>query len=150
MGLYRTELKTSFTAHLARHQVQDEVCVAADRVTLRISMLLRTTYIVRARQPGTCGYETVLAHERKHEAVDDALLAEQVPLLRVNIADALAALPPPYPVPTRDVGAASAELSELIATVVKRGASALFAARATRQAQIDSALEYRRVRAACG
>jgi hypothetical protein len=150
MGLYRTELKTSFSAHLARLQVEDEVCVSVDRVTLRISMPLRTIYIVRARQPGTCGYESVLAHERKHEAADDAVLAELVPLLRVNIADALAALPPPYPVPVREAGAASAELSELIATVVKRGTSALLTARAIRQAVVDNPQEYRRVRAACG
>jgi len=149
LGLYRTELKMSSTAHLAQHQVGDEICVAVDRVTVRISMPLRTIYIVRARQPGTCGYESVLAHERKHQAADDALLAEQVPRLRVEIADALAELPPRDSVPVDKAADASAELSKLIATVVKRSTSALFAARAARQAEVDNPQEYRRVRAAC-
>jgi hypothetical protein len=150
LGLYRTELKMSSTAHLAQHQVGHEVCVAVDRVTVRISMPLRTIYIVRAQQPGSCGYESVLAHERKHEAADDALLAEEVLHLRVEIADALAALPPRHSVPMHKAADASAELSELIASIVRRNISALFAARAARQAQVDNPQEYRRVRAACG
>jgi hypothetical protein len=150
MGLYSTELKTSFAAHLARREAGEEVCITIDRVTLRISMPVRTIYIVRARQPGSCGYESVLAHERKHEAADDAVLAEQSRRLRLGIADALAALPPPKPVPLAESVAVSARLNELIAAVVKRGISALFAARAAAQAQVDSPQEYRRVRAACG
>ena len=150
LGLYRTELKMSSTAHLAQHHVEDEVCVVFDRVTVRISMSMRTIYIVRVRQPGTCAYESVLAHERKHQAADDALLAEQVPRLRVEIAYALAALPPRDSVPIQKVADASAELSGLIASIVKRSTSALFAARAARQSEVDSPQEYRRVRAACG
>jgi hypothetical protein len=150
LGLYRTELKMSSKTHLTQHQVRDEVCVAVDRVTVRISMPLRTIYIIRARQPGSCGYESVLAHERKHQAVDDALLAEEVPRLRVEIADALAALPRRQSVPIHEAGDASAELSELIASIVKRSTSALFAKRAARQAEVDNPQEYRRVRAACG
>jgi hypothetical protein len=150
LGLYRTELKMSSTAHLAQHQDGDEVCVAVDRVTVRISMPLRTIYIVRARQPGTCAYESVLAHERKHQAADDTLLAEELPRLRHEIADALAELPRRHSVAIHKATDASAELSELIASVVKRSTSALFAARAARQAEVDNPQEYRRVRAACG
>jgi hypothetical protein len=150
LGLYRTELKMSSTAHLARHQAGEDVCVTVDRVTVRISMPLRAIYIIRARQPGTCAYESVLAHERKHQAADDALFAEELPHLRVEIADNLAALSHNQPVPMRKAADASAELSKLIASVVKRSTSALFAARAARQAEVDNPQEYRRVRAACG
>jgi len=150
LGLYRTELKMSSTARLAQHQVGGEVCVDVDRVTVRISMPLRTIYIVQARQPGTCAYESVLAHERKHQAADDAILAEQIPRLRIEIAVALAELPPRHSVPMQKADDTSARLSELIASVVKRSTSALFAARAARQAQVDNPQEYRRVRAACG
>jgi hypothetical protein len=113
-------------------------------------MPLRTIYIVQARQPGTCAYESVLAHERKHQAADDAILAEQLPRLRIEIADALAELPPRHSVPMHKAADASARLSELITSVVKRSTSALFAARAARQAEVDNPQEYRRVRAACG
>jgi hypothetical protein len=150
LGLYRTELKMSSRAHLAQHQVGGEVCVTVDRVTVRISMPLRTIYIVQAWEPGTCGYESVLAHERKHQAVDDAILTEQIPRLRIEISDALAALPPRHSVPIHKADDASARLSELIASIVKRSTSALFAARASRQAEVDNPQEYRRVRAACG
>jgi hypothetical protein len=150
LGLYRTELKMTSKAQFAQHQVGDEVCVAVERVTVRISMPLRTIYIIRARRPGTCAYESVLAHERKHQAVDDALLTEEVPRLRAEIAHALAALPARHSVPMRKADHASAELSELIASIVKRSTSALFTKRAARQAEVDSPQEYRRVRAACG
>jgi hypothetical protein len=46
--------------------------------------------------------------------------------------------------------AASAELSDLIMSVMKRSTSALLAARAARQAEVDNPQEYRHVRAACG
>ena len=150
LGLYRTEFQVSVTAQLAQHEARDEVCIAVDRVTVRISMPLRTIYIVRARQPGSCAYESVLAHERKHQAADDAILAEQIPRLRIEIADALAELPPRHSVPTHKAADASARLSALISSIVKRSASVLFAARAARQAEVDNPQEYRRVRAACG
>jgi hypothetical protein len=150
LGLYRTELKMSSTGRLAQHQAGEDVCVTVDRVTVRISMPLRTIYIVRARQPGTCAYESVLAHERKHQAVDDVLLAHELPQLRVEIANALAALPSRHSVAMDKAADASAKLSELTASIVKRSTSALFAALAARQAEIDNPQEYRRVRVACG
>jgi len=33
-------------------------------------------YILRDRHPGSCPYESALAHERKHQAADEAALAE--------------------------------------------------------------------------
>ena len=52
----------------------------------------RVIYIVRERHPGSCPYESVLAHERKHQATDEAVLVEHLPRLRRAAEDAAAAL----------------------------------------------------------
>jgi hypothetical protein len=110
----------------------------------------RMIYIVRERHPGACPYDSVLAHERKHQAADDAVLAEYRPRIARAASRAIAALPPPSPVPLAQGDRAEARLTTAVAHALQRVLDAMNAARAARQRSIDSPGEYRRVRAACG
>ena len=51
------------------------------QIAVVISMRQRVIYGARERRPGSCDYDAVLGHERKHEAADDPVLAEHVPPL---------------------------------------------------------------------
>jgi hypothetical protein len=150
LGLYRTELKTEWEESFGRRDDGGETCVWIERITLRLTMPVRVIYIVRQRQPGTCPYESVLAHERRHQVTDDALLAEAVPSLRQAVAEALATLPAPRPVPVDAASNARRQLAEPVNAVVRRILAAFSATREARQAEVDTPQEYRRVRAACG
>ena len=150
LGLYQVQLEASFNIQLAQHDAEAESCIAVDRVRLRIEMPRRTIYVVRARQPGTCAYDSVLAHERKHEATDNAVLRSEIPSLKRDIGAALRALPSARRVPLGDAASARESLMRAARAAIEREAKHLFDLRAARQAAIDTPQEYRRVRAACG
>jgi hypothetical protein len=150
LGLYRMTLTIDWTARLVRSEANGRACLSIDNVTLHIGMPSRRIYIMRERHPGTCLYESVLDHERKHQAVDDEVMAEELPRLQATVEHAIAALPPTWPLPTAEADEAEHRLTAPVAAAVQRGWAELFAARAARQAEIDSPQEYRRVRAVCG
>jgi hypothetical protein len=150
LGLYRTKLTAAWTVRLGRHDEDGNACFSIDRVIVHVAMPVRTIYITRERRPGSCAYESVLAHERSHQEIDDALLAEQMPRLRQRVADAIAALPPARLVPAARDAAAQQQITAPVAAAVKRASNVLFALRKQRQSQLDTPSEYRRVDAACG
>ena len=129
---------------------EGETCRWIDDIAIDIVAPERTIYIVRARPPGTCWYDSVLTHERKHQATDDAVIAEFAPRLQQAVARALADLPPIVPVRSADGAAAQQRLMAPLDAAVRRALDALEATRRARQAAIDTPLEYRRVGAACG
>ena len=140
LGLYKAEFKATWRVGLRQRRDEQATCRWVESVALTLAIFDRRIYVVRERRPGTCAYDAVLAHERKHQAVDDALIREYVPRLRRVIE---AAVPP---------GALAKEqaLTQPIGVAIQRELAAMSAARAARQAAVDSPHEYRRVRAACG
>jgi hypothetical protein len=82
-------------------------------------------YILRDRHPGSCPYESALAHERRHQAADEAALAEHRT-------------------------APSASGRRHCRELERARRAALAKARAERHAAIDTPAEYRRAPAVCG
>jgi hypothetical protein len=149
-GLYRAAFKTRWHAVIGRRSDAGQTCRWIEQVTVEIAVRDRMIYIIRERRPGGCPYDSVLAHERKHQAADDAVLAEYRLLLQRSAERAITALPPSAPVPLAQGDKEEARLTAAIAAAVQRGLDAMSTARAARQIAIDSPAEYRRVRAACG
>jgi hypothetical protein len=149
LGLYRAQLEVQWRTSTAWRSSGAEACHWIDRVAIEITMLDRVIYIVRARLPGTCPYESLLAHERKHQAVDDAVIAEYRPLLE-RAAERAAAAVPAAPVPVDQGEAAEARLTAAVETALQSAVKAMQETRAARQAAVDTPAEYRRIRAACG
>lgn len=150
LGLYRAKLEATWRVAIGRSAQAGEACRWIDRVTVMLAMPSRVIYIVRQRQPGTCAYESVLAHEREHQAIDEAVLAEYRARVEGAVGEAILALPPAAAVPDAEGAAAQARLTQPVAAALKRVFAALTQARAERQAALDTPQEYRRVRAACG
>ena len=149
-GLYRGGIGTRWRTRITEQRMAGLVCRWIDEVAISLTAAPRTIYVTRERRPGTCAYETVLKHERKHQAADDAVIAEFAPRLKQKVARAIAQLPPPAPVPPGEAAALEHRLTAAVERAVNDELRALEAARQSRQAAIDTPGEYRRVAAACG
>jgi hypothetical protein len=148
-GLYQADLEVGWRVRIRRRDMDGETCRWVDQVTVTLTMPKRMIYIVHDRHPGSCPYESVLAHERKHQATDEALLSEYRLRLQRAAEEAAAALPHAA---TREADGETMEarLTAPIATALKRAFALLAKARAERHAAIDTPAEYRRVHAVCG
>jgi len=149
-GLYRGGIRTRWQTRIGGRQLAGLACRWIDEVTITMTAAARTIYVARERRPGTCPYDSVLKHERRHQAADDAVIAEFAPRLKRRVARAIAALPPPAPLPPGDAAAVERRLTAAVERAVHDELRALEAARRARQAAIDTPGEYRRVGAACG
>ena len=150
LGLYHADIRARWRTRIGQRDGGSEACRWIDGLAIDLVTPARTIYVIRERPPGTCWYDSVLTHERKHEAADDAVLAEFAPRLERAVARAIAALPPMAPVAAGEVAAAQRRLMAPVEAAVRRELAALEAARSARQAAIDTPREYRRVAAECG
>lgn len=150
LGLYRGGIRTRWRTRIGQQRVGGLACRWLEEVAIDIVASPRTIYVTRERRPGTCPYDSVLAHERKHQAADDAVIAEFAPRLEQAVARAVAAFPPPSPVPSGEAAAVQRRLTAAVEQAVNGVLEALDTARRARQAAIDTPREYRRVGAACG
>jgi len=148
-GLYQADLEVGWRARVKSREVEGETCRWIDQVTVTLTMAKRVIHIAHERAPGGCPYESVLAHERKHQAADEAVLRDYRPRLQRAVEETAATLPR-GPMRASDGEVAEARLTQPIAEALKRGFAALAKTRAERQAEIDTPAEYRRVRAQCG
>src|SRR5216683_2229798 len=150
LGLYRATIRARWHTRVGQRDGHGETCRWIDSIAIDIVAPERAIFIIRERRPGTCWYDSVLAHERKHQATDDAVLAEFAPRLEHAVARAIAGLPETAPVASAEAAAAQQRLMAPVEEAVRRELDALEAERRARQALIDTPREYRRVGAACG
>jgi hypothetical protein len=149
LGLYQAELQARTDAVVGSRRNAEAVCHWLDKVTVTVFMAQRRIYVIRERKPGTCFYDSVLAHERQHQAIDDAVLAAELPRLRQEVAEGIARLPTRGAVPQGESAVSEARLGAELKAVLRRSLQRLVATRNARQAALDTPGEYRRIRAAC-
>lgn len=147
-GLYRGELSARENLRLAWRSEGDEVCVRVDRVRIEVTLRERKIWVIRERKPGTCEYDAVLGHERKHQAVDDSMLQEAGERLRQAVAAAIDALPA-RAIPSFERPAAEAHAAETVAAAFRATMGEILRDRDARQLGVDTPQEYRRIGAAC-
>jgi hypothetical protein len=149
LGLYRMELQTGFRASIRSRQAGGWVCLWIEKVAITLAANPRQIYVVRERSPGTCPYNAVLAHERKHQSVDDELFNQSVPWLRHRIEKAILDLPRGQPTTASEVAATQAKLNKAMSEAVTSAVADMMAERKLRQSRVDDPREYQRVGAAC-
>jgi hypothetical protein len=143
------ELQSGFRANIRSRQVGAWVCLWIDKLALSLTVSPRRIYVVRERSPGTCPYNAVLAHERKHQAVDDELFNQSVPWLRHRIEKAILDLPREQPTMASEVPATQAKLNKVMSDAMRSAVADMMAERKLRQSRVDDPREYQRVGAAC-
>jgi hypothetical protein len=149
LGLYRMELQSGLRASIRSRQVGAWICLWIENVTISLTMSPRQIYVVRERAPGTCPFNAVLAHERKHQAVDDELFNQSVPWLRHRIEKAILDLPRGQPTMASEVPAIQARLNKVMGDAMSSAVADMLAERKLRQSRVDDPREYQRVGAAC-
>ncbi len=150
LGLYIAKIKTSVRILINSRSTTTETCRWIETVAVELRITDRTIYVIRERKPGTCPYDIVLGHERKHQAVDEAILRDHVPRLREEIEQAIAHLPQPKAIPVAQGAALDKRLFAAVRGALDRGMARLERDRALRQQDVDTPAEYRRVGAGCG
>jgi hypothetical protein len=148
LGLYRSDVVNEFQSRLVIDREGNEACVRVESVELRVSMPTRIIYVVRERRPGTCEHNVVLEHERKHQAVDDAVIAEHVPRLQ-RLMQAAAQRVSAQRIKPGGEKAAQQRLDNELKAALNQASKAMEQERAARQQAIDTPQEYARVGAAC-
>ncbi len=148
LGLYRGDLVSEFQSRLVIDHQGDEACVRLQSVELRVSMPQRIIYVVRERRPGSCEHNVVLEHERKHQAVDDAVIAEHIPRLQ-RLMQAAAQRVSAQRIKPGGEKAAQQRLDKELKAALNQASKSLEQERAARQQAVDSPQEYARVGAAC-
>jgi hypothetical protein len=150
MGLYRMELQYGIEAAVMAQESAAGLCQWIERVTVRVILSPRQIYVVRERKPGTCPYDAVLAHERKHKAIDDEVFRENAPRLKRVLEAAIAGMPVEHPVPPAEEAASKTRLVAPLRQVFQSAIDDVMAERNARQARLDNPGEYKHVGGACG
>lgn len=124
-------------------------CVWLSSVKLTVSIDPRTIRIASELRPESCRYRSVLEHERKHQTVDDDVLARRLPWLRGHLAGALKAVRTDKPRPVGELDALGARMVENATKAVTAAWQLLVDERDRLQSEVDTPQEYARVRAQC-
>ncbi|HYM02123.1 MAG TPA: hypothetical protein VET85_04190 [Stellaceae bacterium] len=149
-GLYRVKLSAHAETAIEKAMRGDRACFRITKVSVQITMIERKIYITRKRRPGTCAFDAVLAHERKHQFLDDEILRARLPAVRGEIENAVVRLPPFAAAAAGQEGMMRARLGAAIHGALSHALKTLEAERKLRQQEVDTPREYRRVAAACG
>jgi hypothetical protein len=148
LGLYRANVNGHFEARIEIRWDDSEACLWVGGIALRIEAVDRRIWVIRERRPGTCEYEAVLEHERKHQQVDEAVAEAFVPTLEAALAKRSAALGV-VRVPREGREAAQRRLLAAIDETFQAEMAAMQEERERRQEAVDTPTEYRRIGAAC-
>lgn len=124
-------------------------CAWLDKVAIRIEAAPRLIYLARELQPRSCRHAAVLEHERKHVAVDDAVLAEGIAMLRARLPGILADLRTAEPVKRDTLTALRQHFIDESETRINALWQEISDERNRRQRDVDSPEEYARVDAQC-
>ncbi len=153
LGLYNATWRMSAQRQLGTltesNVAQPRACVRLDHVEVTIEIDPRMIFVAQELDPGSCRHAAVLAHERKHQAVDDDVLRRNTPWLRQVLARDLAGLFTPRPIRVRDLAASQARFVGESDRAINAAWKAINDERERLQREIDTPEEYARVNAAC-
>lgn len=124
-------------------------CVWLSNLRLTVTIDPRQIRIARELRPDTCRYRSVMEHERKHQAVDDDVLARRLPWLRDVVEREVASLRSDKPQPEAALDEFGRQLMERATKAVTTAWQQLVAERDRLQAAVDTPEEYERVRRQC-
>jgi hypothetical protein len=121
-------------------------CVHVDRVDVLLGYKDVTVYIPHEIPQGSCGFDEVVAHEKKHIAVNQRVLDEYVPQIEEKMRDYISRSGVRH---QRNTDQALAALNQNLASILDEFATTMFTENARRQRLVDSPEEYLRVSSSC-
>lgn len=124
-------------------------CLYLDSIKVDLHMK-PVIYVSKAYKKGSCMYNSVLEHEKKHVAVDQALMVKYRAIMMAALERALAELGHKRgPMKTSGLSGAQQKFQTSIQNVVKKYSAQLTSERKKQQQDVDNLAEYERVQARC-
>jgi hypothetical protein len=147
LGLTRYMPTLEFGVPVRSVQYPDGVaCAHVQHVDVTIGYKDVTVFIAREIPQGTCGFDTIMAHEQKHIDVNRAILAEYTPLieqrLKVFLHDNGVFREP-------NLDYASTMLQGKLQQILNEISEQIVTDNRQRQQQVDNPGEYRRITYSC-
>lgn len=126
------------------------VCLSITDVTVRLSLQNRLIYVGRELTRGSCVHRVVLAHERRHAAVSEQVIADAAVALRRDLPGIVAAQRPNRAIAEAEVQATVDRLTDAIGGAARAGLAAALDLATARHAAIDAPAQLRSEQAQCG
>lgn len=124
-------------------------CLYYDSVDVKIN-INPTIYIARENKPGSCRYNAILEHEKKHVEVDRLVVNKYARRIGESVSFALKQYGSSFgPFPVGEIAYAQERLQEYLGGVIKAEVDAMNEERRASQQAIDTIQEYERVRRLC-
>ena len=146
-GEIRVEHQVGFVQE--RYEALGKACLYYDRVN--VTMVINPTiYIASENKPGTCRYNAILEHEKKHVEADRIVVNKYAKRIGEAVSFALNKYGATFgPFDVASIPAVQGKLQTYIDGIVKKEVESMNKERMTMQQAIDSLEEYERVRKLC-
>lgn len=127
----------------------NKVCMYVAKVNVRISIDPKI-FIAREYTPGSCHYNAVLGHEKKHVAVDKKIVNKYTNIIVKAVNNTLKQVGYAHgPYDVAQLPALQKQISGIIENVIKQFADNMNRERQVLQQEVDTLKEYGRVDALC-
>ncbi|MGE4351838.1 MAG: hypothetical protein AB7E52_06585 [Bdellovibrionales bacterium] len=130
-----------------QHMPDGAYCSQVQKVDAEIGYHTITIYIANEFPEGSCAYQTILTHERKHVAVNNAILKEYIPKIQQRLQSYLK-INGRFVVPNKAY--AEKTLRERLTAIIQEVSKEMLEENKRRQRLIDSPQEYAKNNTACG
>ncbi len=149
LGVTASKLRAGTSTHYGNRPLEGEgTCFWVDHIEVMLRYEALDIYIASEYTRGSCQYQAILSHEKKHATVAQGYLDDYVQVIR----SALASLAIPKPRDPRLVESVTEAQEKMQATIEKLLRPVITKLRKTMeeaQNRIDSRAEYRRVETQC-
>lgn len=145
-GLHVGSLKLSASTQIGYrvYELLEVSCLYYNAVNIEIR-LSPAIYVVKEFKPGSCAHDAVLAHEKKHAAVDREIVNKYAPRIGAEVQKAINAAGALGPYPLADMKPASDRMIRHVQTAIALLELQMTEEQARRQQAVDSLEEYERV-----
>jgi len=147
-GLYTVTVTSRLEIGFDSLTDRRQACVAIDYVKAHVELHRRTIHVAREHPAASCEAKAILEHERKHQAMDENVMARELPGLKSALAEATRGAHA-GPIPATEIEAAQSRLKRKLGEAFRLATLAADDRRAQAQAQVDTPGEYARVRGLC-
>ncbi len=147
VGLTLTEME--FKMKLQVNSVSNDkvrYCASIHSIKASLGYDELVVYVARKYRRGSCPYNSIVAHERKHVAIFRDALVRYAPLVERRLAEAARRL---RPIRTKSPKRATARLQRKLEREIRPLFNKLNKALDTANAELDTAENYEREQAAC-
>ncbi|HLJ65018.1 MAG TPA: hypothetical protein VKT70_12975, partial [Stellaceae bacterium] len=148
-GLYHAGIKLVIRSDLGAAYDRRQECFWLTKVVVEVSLTERTIFVIKELKSGGCFYNVVLAHERRHQAIDDDVFHTHGEAVVNVLSREIGKMTPWIMVPIEDAAEGQKTLLAKVQAVAEGAVQKIADQRNARETALDTVEEYRRMGSAC-